>query len=96
MLITPLDRVKSQCAFLAGHGIQGDLLANVLYKCNNVILIPQQHLAMRIRYLYNELGCTPEVRTCSQCSPQESLHVPGLPDTSWNDLVWLRWALKTV
>ena len=37
MLTAPLDRVKSQCAFLAGHGIQGDLLANMLYKCNPVM-----------------------------------------------------------
>ena len=31
MLSQRLDRVKGQCALLAGYGIQGEVLANVLY-----------------------------------------------------------------
>ena len=61
-----LDWVKGQCALLAGYGIQGHTLANVLYKSSMLIMTPRINLSLRLKYLFTELGCTPEV----------SLHAP--------------------
>lgn len=61
--------MKGQCALLAGYGIQGEVLANVLYKSSTLIMVPRVNLALRLKYLYGELGCTPEVsHRCSPCS----------------------------
>ena len=69
MLSQRLDWVKGQCALLAGYGIQGEVLANVLYKSSNLIMVPRVNLALRLKYLYSELGCTPEVSPrCSACT----------------------------
>ena len=90
ILVTPLSRVKGQCAFLAGHGIQGQTLAKALSTCRGLVLLPREHLAQTIGYLCNELGCTakasqsPKTRTCSmvasseQCSPALDLPRKGL------------------
>ena len=61
MLTKRLNWVKGQCAFLAGHGIQGDLLAAVLIKSSSALLVNRRTLAQSIKYLYDELGCTHEV-----------------------------------
>ncbi len=60
--MTPLNKVKGQCAFLAGHGIQGETLAKALHKCRGLILVPREYLAQRLGYLYNELGCTAKAK----------------------------------
>ncbi|CAK0784395.1 hypothetical protein CVIRNUC_007599 [Coccomyxa viridis] len=65
ILVTPLNKVKGQCAFLAGHGIQGETLAKALHKCRGLILVPREYLAQRLGYLYNELGCT--AKDISRC-----------------------------
>ena len=62
ILVTPLNKVKGQCAFLAGHGIQGETLARALHKCRGLILVPREYLAQRLVYLYNELGCTAKAK----------------------------------
>ncbi len=61
MLSQRLDRVKGQCALLAGYGIQGEVLANVLYRSSSLIMAPRPNVALRLKYLFGELGCTPEV-----------------------------------
>ena len=61
MLSQRLDWVQGQCALLAGYGIQGDVLANVLYKSGTLIMVPRTNLGLRLKYLYGELGCTAEV-----------------------------------
>jgi len=61
VLTKRLNWVKGQCAFLAGHGIQGDLLAAVLIRSSSALLMNRRTLAQSIKYLYDELGCTLEV-----------------------------------
>ena len=83
MLSQRLDWVQGQCALLAGYGIQGDVLANVLYKSGTLIMVPRTNLGLRLKYLYGELGCTPEV-SChalpAVASPVASpLNVPAQP-----------------
>ena len=69
MLSQRLEWVKGHCALLAGYGIQGEVLANVLYKSSTLIMVPRVNLALRLKYLYGELGYTPEVSpSCSACT----------------------------
>lgn len=79
MLTVPLGKLKGQCAYLAGCGIQGELLAKVLHKANGVIMIPRKCLALRIRFLYKELGCTPEAGPPAALNPSSwaSLWLPA-------------------
>ena len=67
--------MKGQCAFLAGHGIQGETLAKALHKCRGLILVPREYLAQRLGYLYNELGCTAK----ASLSPKTVHSVQRLP-----------------
>ncbi len=66
MLSQRLEWVKGQCALLAGYGIQGEVLANVLHRSSSLIMAPRANIVLRLKYLFGELGCTPEVgHSCS-------------------------------
>ena len=88
MLSHRLEGVKGQCALLAGYGIQGEVLANVLYRSSSLIMAPRVNVALRLKYLFGELGCTPEVSQCCSICSKCALSVHACPGTGKEPLAW--------